>query len=410
MSIAVEDTRKAAMPLAQVSPDDVGFCPQRLERIKPALEREVSEGRLPGAVLTVCRGGQLAYQTAVGMRDPASKAPMQGNDIFSVASMTKPMVSVAIMMLWEEGRLLLTDPALKYLPELSEMTVASSLGSVRAVPVENPFTIQDLLRHTSGLTYANRGTSEVHRRYPGSSSTAAVSHSRDEFLAALANAPLLYAPGTAWEYGFSTDVLGLIVEAITGTSLGAFLSERIWAPLGMHDTGFVLKDEDKARYVRAFETCPMTGEKFAIHHATGKAFQYDCGGGGCISTAADYTRFVQMLERGGALNGTRLLGRKTVAYMRADHLGTGIENRVATMDPACAGYGFGLGFAVRLQPGVSGMVGSTGDYYWSGVYGTYFWIDPEEELTTVFMAATPGPLRLRYRQLTRALILQALVD
>lgn len=413
MSIAVEDrqtTAPASQTLVQANPEEIGFCPQRLGRIKTALDREVAEGRLPGAVIAVCRAGKLAYQATVGTRDPASGAPMQSDAIFSIASMTKAMVSTAIMMLWEEGRILLSDPASKYLPELADMTVATGDGSLRALPVENPFTIQDLLRHTSGLTYANRGTSEVHKRYPGSSATAAVSHSRDEFLAALADAPLLYPPGTAWEYGFSTDVLGLIVEAISGQTLGEFLTKRIWGPLGMPDTGFVLKDEDKERYARAFETCPVTGEKFTVHHATGESFQYESGGGGCVSTAADYARFVQMLERGGDLNGTRLLGRKTVAYMRADHLGSEIENRITTMDPACVGYGFGLGFAVRQQPGVSGVIGSTGDYYWSGVYGTYFWVDPAEELTTVFMSAAPGPIRLRYRQLTRALVLQALVD
>ena len=404
------DEMRPVPQIPTAAPQDVGFCPARLDRLTTVLTDEVAAGRVPGAAMAVCRSGKLAYQQTFGVRDPASGASLPDNAVFSIASMTKPMVSVAIMMLWEEGRLLLSDPASLYLPELSEMAVASPDGALRAVPVDQPFTIQDLLRHTSGLTSGGRGTTEVHKRYPASSTAAAVLYSRDEVLAHLAAAPLLYPPGTAWEYGFSTDVLGMIVEVISGQSLGAFLKARLWDPLGMTDTGFVLREADRERYALAFDTCPVTGERFSIHHATGKSFQYECGGGGCVSTLADYVRFVQMLERGGELDGTRILGRKTVAYMTADHLGPRIENRITTMDPACRGYGFGLGFAVRQQTGISGVIGSSGDYYWSGVYGTYFWIDPEEELTTVFMAAAPGPIRLRYRQLTRALVLQALAD
>ena len=248
------------------------------------------------------------------------------------------------------------------------------------------------------------------RPIPGSSITAAENYEREQFLIELANAPLLYQPGTVWEYGFSTDILGLIVEAIAGKPLGAFLSERLWQPLGMSDTAFDLDEATRGRYARALPNDPLTGQPQSIHHATSARTRWESGGGGAISTVADYLRFAQMLLNGGTLGSTRILGRKTVELMRADHLGTGIVNRITTMDPSCTGYGFGLGFAVRKEAGVAAMLGSAGDYYWSGVYGTYFWIDPAEQMVTVFMAAAPGQMRLRYRQLTRTLVYQAIVD
>ena len=197
---------------------------------------------------------------------------------------------------------------------------------------------------------------------------------------------------------------------MTKQTLGAFLKQRLWTPLGMTDTSFDLPEASRARYAQALPICPLTGQPLSIHHATSDRQKWDSGGGGCVSTAADYLRFTQMLLNGGALGSARVLGRKTVELMRADHLGPEVHNRIMTMDPACNGYGFGLGFAVRKGAGIAAQLGSTGDYYWSGVYGTYFWIDPAEELSVVFMAAAPGQMRLRYRQLLRGLVLQALVD
>ena len=190
--------------------------------------------------------------------------------------------------------------------------------------------------------------------------------------------------------------------------LGQFLAERLWRPLGMLDTGFTLTDAQRSRYARAFPKCPITGEPLSVHHATNDIARWESGGGGAVSTAADYLRFTQMLLDGGSLGGTRILGRKTVELMTADHLTPSIQNRITTMDAACDGYGFGLGFAVRKGAGGPALMGSEGDYYWSGVYGTYFWNDPAEQLSAVFMAAAPGMIRLRYRQLVRGLVLQAL--
>ncbi len=205
-------------------------------------------------------------------------------------------------------------------------------------------------------------------------------------------------------------MLGHIVEAVSGQTLGAFLEARLWDPLGMADTSFALSQAAESRYARALPKCPLTGQPQFVLHAAGRPQQWDSGGGGAVSTAADYLRFVEMLRAGGSLGATRILGRKTVELMRADHLGPEIENRLTTMDAAFAGYGFGLGFAVRRSAGLAGAMGSAGDYYWSGAYGTYFWIDPAEDLSVVFMSAAPGPMRLRYRQLMRGLVLQAIVD
>ena len=405
-------TRIVETTLSRVDAAAVGLDSARLFRIRTALERDVKAGLLPGAVVGVARRGHIAYLEAVGFRDPVAQSPMWADAVFSIASMTKPMTSAAIMMLHEEGRLLLGDPVSKFLPQMANMKVARSpVGdTIELVAAQREMTVQDLLRHTSGLTYDNRGTSAVHRAYPGSSVSAAVRLGREEFLETIGKVPLLYQPGTAWEYGFSTDILGHIVEAVSGETLGAFLKSRLWDPLGMADTAFSLSRTAEARYARALPKCPLTGQPQVVHHATGQAMKWDSGGGGAVSTTADYLRFVEMLRAGGKLGTTRILGRKTVELMRADHLGPEVENRITTMDPACNGYGFGLGFAVRKAAGVAAQLGTAGDYYWSGVYGTYFWIDPAEDLAVVFMAAAPGQMRLRYRQLIRGLVLQAVVD
>ena len=235
--------------------------------------------------------------------------------------------------------------------------------------------------------------------------------SKDETIAALAKSPLLFDPVANWEYGFSTDVLGFVVEAVTGKSLGRVLEERLWGPLGMVDTGFALPAAKRARYALTLSKDPVTGGPNAVPHHAGKEPQkWDSGGGGAVSTATDYLRFAEMLRLGGKLGSAEVLGRGTVALMTADHLPNSFNNLIADkMDPAATGYGFGLGVAVRRQDGIAAMAGSAGDYYWSGVYGTYFWVDPKEQLSVVFMAAAPGLIRLRYRQMTRNLVYQALL-
>lgn len=397
--------------LQRAAPAELGFDVGRLGRIREAIDREVTAGMIPGAVVGIARRGKIALLEGYGFRDKTAGTPMWADAVFSIASMTKPMVSVGIMILAEEGCLLLGDPVSKFLPQLAGMKVAKSTTSdtLETVPAEREMTVQDLLRHTSGLTYQNRGTSAAYRAYPVHGTSAALD--KEEFLVQLGKAPLLFQPGSTWEYGLSTDILGFIIEAVSGQRLGAFLSERLWQPLGMADTGFELTDHTRERYARSLPKDPLTGDPLVVHHATGKLSKWESGGGGCVSTAADYLRFTQMLLDGGVGNGQRILGRKTVALMTSDHLGDKIVNRIAaTMDPAFDGYGFGLGFAVRKQQGVAAANGTPGDYYWSGVYGTYFWNDPAEQMTVVSMIVAPGPIRLRYRQLIRALVLQAMTD
>jgi CubicO group peptidase (beta-lactamase class C family) len=399
-----------AADIARAEPEAVGLSSVRLRRFGEAMRREVEAARMPGCVVAIARGGKLAHLEAIGYRDPAAREPLKTDAVFSIASMTKPMTSAAIMMLVEEGRVLLGDPVSEYLPPLAELKVAEPGGSTRA-PKQIP-TIQDLLRHTSGLTYKDRGTTPAHALYPGSSVWAAERLSKEETIAALAKSPLLFDPGSNWEYGFSTDVLGFVVEAVTGKALGSFLQERLWAPLGMTDTSFALPAAKRSRYALALAKDPVTGNANpSIHHGTDRTQKWESGGGGSVSTAADYLRFTEMLRRGGRLGGAEVLGRGTVALMTADHLPQSFNNMIADkMDPAATGYGFGLGFAVRRQTGIAAMAGSAGDYYWSGVYGTYFWIDPKEELSVVFMAAAPGLIRLRYRQMSRNLVYQALTS
>lgn len=403
---------RAESGLPSTDPKSVGLSETRLAGMRAALQQEVDEGRIPGCVVAIARRGKLAALEAVGYRDKAMNAPMTTDAMFSIASMTKPMTSVAILMLLEEGRLLLGDPVSKFLPALSSLKVQVAKGDgYETVSAAREPTVQDLLRHTSGLTYRSRGNTPAHKASPGDSISAAVKMTVAETLDAMAKAPLLYQPGTAWEYGFSTDVLGFIVEAVTGQSLGEALAERIWKPLGMTDTGFTVPAAKAGRYARTLAIDPLSGEpNTPVVHAGTAAMKWDSGGGGGVSTASDYIRFAQMLLSGGSLDGTRILGRKTIELMASDHLGDKIENRITTMDAAFDGYGFGLGVAVRKQAGVSAAAGTAGDYYWSGVYGTYFWVDPREDMTVVFMAAAPGVMRLRYRQLMRALVLQAIVD
>ncbi len=408
--------QNARAPLPMTAPQSVGFAPDRLARMANVFREEVARDRSPGAVIAIARKGRLAYFETIGFRDKAAGVPMPRDAIFSIASMTKPMVSVAIMMLWEEGRVRLNDPVAKYLPQLADRKVAMPVRGAdgkttfETVAAMRQPTIQDLLRHTSGIPYGGRGDSEVHKLWPASSTAASVEYTAKEFLDQIATLPLVSQPGTKWEYSFSVDVLGLVIEAVTGKPLGAFLEERLWRPLGMVDTGFTVPQAKMGRYARALEKDPLTGQPQSVLHAAGKPLKFECGGGCAVSTAADYIRFAQMLLNGGVLDGTRILGRKTVEFMTADHLGPEIENNVSATEPSRKGYGFGLGFTVRRQTGIAAVAGSTGDYNWAGAFGTFFWVDPKEQLVAVYMSQAPGPIRRQHRALFTDMVLQALVD
>jgi CubicO group peptidase (beta-lactamase class C family) len=281
-------------PLPRAEPQRLGFAPERLARIGDALRREVDGNRIPGAVIAIARRGQLAYFETVGFRDNDAKAPMTRDAVFAIASMTKPMASVAAMILYEEGRLALNDPVGKYLPQLARMKVGvlkpdayAKATSVEAVEAKRQPTIQDLLRHTSGIPYGANTEDEVHKLWPASSSTAARTLSGQEFLDRIGTLPLVTEPGTVWEYSLSVDVLGLVVEKISGKSLGQFLEERLWRPLGMRDTSFALSEATKGRFAKPLPNDPETGKPSLVLHADGAPIKFDCGGGCALSTASD---------------------------------------------------------------------------------------------------------------------------
>ena len=386
-------------PLPQAQPADVGLCPDRTQRLMDVLRREVASGRLPGAVALIARKGQVALFDTVGVQDPSSGAAMRPDSIFRIYSMTKPVVSVAVMMLLERGQLLLSDPVGQHLPEFAHQQVHTASG---LVPPTQPATVQDLLRHTAGLTYEFLGDSPVQRQY-GEVKIATRDRSNDEFSRTLAAIPLQFQPGSMWAYSRATDVLGRLVEVLSGQTLGQFLHNEIFAPLGMVDTGFVVPPSEHHRIAEPFEKDPDGGVLMKVLDPTHPAAM-EAGGGGLMSTALDYARFLQCLRNKGELNGVRLLGPHTVDFMTADHLGD-IPSEGPLLPP---GHGFGLGFAVRTAQGISPVPGSVGLYYWGGIAGTTFFVDPALDLYAVLMIQAPNQ-RDYYRPLFRDLVYAALV-
>jgi CubicO group peptidase (beta-lactamase class C family) len=393
--------------LSVAKPETVGLSSARLERLAQAIKQDVDHGRMPGAVVAIARKGKLAYYESFGFVDKAAGTPMPKDAIFALASMTKPMVAVAALMLAEQGDLLLNDPIGNYLPDLKDMKVAGPRGIEAA---HRQPTLQDMLRHTAGVSYGNRGDTPLHKLYEARLKSAA-NQSGAEFLQELGKLPLHYQPGTQWEYSHGLDVTGLAVEAVTKKRLGEFLQERLFEPLGMADTGFVVPTAKQARIAKPLPIDPDTGRPTAFRLPV-TPWQYDCGGGCASGTALDYVRFAQMLLNKGTFEGNRLLSRKTVEYMTSNQLGPNVdvsrlhEFPVEHMD----GFGFGLGVAVRTQPGVAGVPGTPGEFMWSGAQGTMFWVDPKEEMVVVFLANTPGPARRHYRELVKTLIEQAIAD
>ena len=391
-------------PLPSAVPTQVGLSAERLDRLSTTLQSEVARGRVPGAVALVARNGRVAYFESFGKRDPAADAPMAKDSIFRIYSMTKPVVSVAAMMLWEQGRFLLDDPIGKYLPELNDMKVAVQRdGALEYTPATRKITIQDLFRHTSGLTYEFRGAGPIHKMYM-EAKIYRRNQSSAEQIATLGQMPLIHQPGTRWEYSRSTDVLGRLVEVLSGETLGSYLQNQILAPLGMVDTAFHVPQAKHTRLAEAFAKDPESGGTVQLLEVR-DAPKFESGGGGLVSTASDYAQFLQMMLNRGVLNGTRLLSRKTVELMTADHLGpiTGAP------DLLVPGYGFGLGFAVRLHAGIATMPGSIGQYFWGGLAGTTFWVDPAENLFAILLIQAPGQ-REYYRMLFRDMVYSAFAD
>jgi CubicO group peptidase (beta-lactamase class C family) len=389
----------ASLPFGK--PDAVGLSTPQLARLTDVLRGAIERRIIPGAVALIARHGKIAHLQALGLRDPAGTDPMQDDTIFRIYSMTKPIVSVAAMMLVEEGRLMLSDPLPKHLPEFANPKVAVERdGTVALVPAARDITIQDLLRHTSGLTYEFRGTAPVQKMYMDAKVFRRDQTNADQ-ATSLATLPLMHQPGTRWEYSRSTDVLGRVIEVISGLTLAEFLHQRVIAPLGMADTAFQVPEDKHDRLAEAFAKDPETGADVEL--MVRQKPMFESGGGGLVSTVLDYARFCQMLLSGGTLDGVRLIGRKTVELMTADHLGpvTGAP------DLLLPGYGFGLGFAVRRHAGMAQIPGSVGEYYWGGLAGTTFWIDPKEQMFAIAMIQGPGQ-REYFRMLFRNLVCAAM--
>jgi CubicO group peptidase (beta-lactamase class C family) len=394
-----------AAPFPTTKPEDVGLSRQGLKRLSQSFQREIDSGHLPGAVTLVSRRGRVAHFEAQGVRDPANPGPMQKDTIFRIYSMTKPVVSIAIAMMVEEGRLLVSDPLSKYIPEFADMQVATEKdGKLEYVPARRPITIQDLLRHTSGLTYEITGTAAVQKMY-ADNRVNRTDWTCAEHAVAIAKLPLFCQPGTEWNYSRSTDILGRVLEVAGGKTLGECLAERIFEPLGMVDTAFFVPPEKQSRAAEPFAKDPDSGATVRLLRVSDKP-KMESGGGGLFSTTADYARFCQMLSNWGRLADTRIVSRKTLEWMAADHLGPKVK---IIGDLVAPGHGFGLGFAVRRDAGLAPSPGSVGQYYWGGLAGTAFWIDPREELYAVMMVQAPGR-REYYRTFFRDLVYAAFDD
>ncbi|QKW12524.1 serine hydrolase [Verrucosispora sp. NA02020] len=404
-----------------IAPAEVGFDPARLARIDAHFGRYVDDGRLAGFQVLVTRHGEIAHSAAYGLRDREAGTPVEADTLWRIYSMSKPITSVAAMMLWEEGRFELTDEIGRWLPEFADMRVYSKGSTLKpyTVPAIEPIRVWHLLSHTSGLTYGFMQTSVVDGLYRAAGYDLYPPSGVDlaEASRVFGELPLLFQPGTAWGYSVATDVLGRLIEVVSGQSLDTFLRERMLDPLGMTDTRWHVAGADAERLAALYVPDPTTGR--AVRHDRLGDLAYAkpsllSGGGGLISSAADYHRFTQMLLRGGELDGVRLLGPRTVRLMTRNHLpGGGDLGMLSTggfAETTLDGIGFGLGFAVVDDPVPSRLPSSVGEYYWGGVASTAFLVDPAEQLTallfTQLMPSSTWPLRAQLRQL----VYSALVD
>jgi CubicO group peptidase (beta-lactamase class C family) len=407
-----------ALPRA-ASPEAVGFSSARLQRLTEAFDADVENGAIPGAVVLIVRDGKVAYQKTFGYRDRAAQTPMPPDAIFRIASMTKPITMVAALMLAEEGKLQVMDPASRYLAELKSLQVGvehrdgASERTLVLEPMRREITVQDLMRHTSGMTYGPFGDSLVQRAYRAA-------HAMDdqqtnaEMMAKLAKLPLAYQPGSMFEYGMSHDVVGRIVEVISGVDLNRYVVERIAKPLKMSSTAFLLDATQRARLAE-YQPAASGAAPLVLGYNPARPPKWFSGGGGLLSSAEDYARFCQMLLNGGELDGVRLLSRKTVEWMTSNHLPPDVGYGAFTTELGLTaplpqlGQGYGLGVGVRQENGRSTVPGSIGDFYWGGATGPYFWVDPREKLIAVMMLQESNmQRRTYYRSLMRNLVYQAL--
>lgn len=401
-SLSRATTMPQTPPLPQARPATVGLSFLRLQKMSDAFQREIDKGTTPGVTMLVARRGQIGWFEALGRQSPAADTPMAQDSIFRIFSMTKPIVSIGIMQLVEDGLVLLNDPLAKYIPEFAQTKVGIERnGQLEYALPLRPITIQDLLRHTSGLAYEITGNGMVQRLYQ-KSKVRNRDISNEEHARLVAGLPLICQPGAEWNYSRSTDILGRVIEVVSGKTLGGYLTERILAPLQMAETAFHTGPENKGRLAQPFPIDPWTGDKVQLFDMLEQPVM-ESGGGGLVSTTMDYARFCQMLLNGGELDGSRIIGRKTLHFMASNHLGAQVKAESHLLPP---GHGFGLGFAVRTDAGMAPFAGSVGQFFWSGMAGTFFWIDPAEDLFAVFMSQGPGQ-REYFRTLVRSLVYAA---
>ncbi len=373
-----------------------------LAHMRSTLQSHIDGQRIPGAIAMVALGGHVEFFEALGQQDPQGGVVMADDAIFRIYSMTKPLVSLAALMLAEEGRLQLGEPVARYLPEFANQTVAVEEGGVvRLEPARREATVHDLLRHTAGLSYEFLGSNAVQRQYEAAD-IANRSRTNAQFSKVLAAIPLADQPGTRWQYSRATDVLGALIEVVDGRPLGDLLQQRILGPLGMKDTSFAVARDQWHRIAEPFARDPESGQDVVMMDAR-EVPRFESGGGGLMSTAHDYIRFLQLMRNRGMLDGTRLVSRKTIEWMTSDHLGAIPANG----DLLLPGYGFGLGFAVRLQSGLAPQPGSSGQYFWSGIGGTSFLVDPAEDMFAMLLTQAPNQ-RIYFRNLFRQLVYAAL--
>ncbi len=402
------------------SPAAAGFDVSRLERLSAVLHADSDAAAIPGAVALIMRRGHLAYYEAFGFADRATSRLMQRDSVFRIASMTKPMTVVAALMLMDRGMLLLTDPVARYLPELRDVKVGvehlDSTGqrSLILESAKRPMTIHDLMRHTAGFTYGQFGDSLVQRAYRAAR-LIDNQQTNASMIAKLAQLPLSHQPGSTFEYGMSTDVLGRVIEVVSGLTLDRFFLENITGPLGMTSTAFGVAAAELHRLAEPQRDAAASPVPAVVPYDPAHPAQWFSGGGGLLSTACDYARFCQFLLNDGEFDGLRLLARKSVQLMVQNHLPSTLSYGPRTADLGIAaplpelGQGYGLGLGVRQQAGLIAVPGSVGDYFWGGALGPYFWVDPQEDLIVVFMLQELNvQRRTRYRSLMRALVYQAL--
>jgi CubicO group peptidase (beta-lactamase class C family) len=418
LSLILASSIAAAQSIPQATaPEDVGLSKERLERISAWLKNDVDKKVIPGAVVMVLRKGKIAYYEAFGYQDREKNIPMARNSIFRIYSMTKPFASLAVMMLAEEGKIQLPVPVSRYLPEFKDMQVGiekkdPATGKAELV-LEKPnreMTVQDLLRHTSGITYGVFGAPSMVKDLYKKANLFDLNQTNAEIVTKLSKLPLQYQPGTTWDYSLSTDVLARIVEVTSGVDFDVFIAERITKPLGLKDTAYWAEGADRqSRIAEPAKNLPW------IYVGTKKP-KWVPGSQGLFSTAQDYARFCLMLLYGGTRDGVRFVSPRTIKYMTSNHIPPGykyaspVQNQIFWPSPSMeTGQGFGLGFAINCEPERSPLPGSKGDYYWAGVLGTYFWIDPKEELIAISMTQEPAQ-NMPYQHRMRYLVYQAMMD